>query len=51
MVIDNKYLDGVEKSLGKADKKVSKAISTGDYDKLQKALADSEKSVGDAVDS
>ena len=51
VVVDNKYLDRVEKSLGKADKKVSKAIDSDDYEKLQKALAKSEKSVGDAVDS
>lgn len=51
VIIDNKYLDRVEKALGKADKRVNKAIDSGDYDKLQKALAKSEDEIGDAVDS
>lgn len=51
VVIDNKYLDRVEMALTGSDKDVTKAINSGDYEKLQKALAKSEKSVGDAVDS
>ena len=51
VVLDNKYLDGVEKALGKANKKITKAIDSGDYEKLQKALAKSEDSVADAVES
>jgi uncharacterized membrane protein len=51
VVIDDKYLDGVEKALGKAAKRVNKAIDSGDYHKLQKALAKSDDEIGDAVDS
>ena len=51
VVIDNRYLDGVEQALGKASKRVNKAIDSGDYDKLQKALAKSGDEIGDAVDS
>ena len=51
VIIDNKYLDRVEASLTRADKNVSKAIDSGDADKLQKALADSADDVGDAIDS
>jgi uncharacterized membrane protein len=51
VVIDDKYLDRVEEALGKADKRVNKAIDSGDYDELQKALAKSADQVGDALDS
>ena len=51
VVVDDKYLDRVEAALGKADKKVSKAIDKDDYDKLSKAVAKSQKSVDDAIDS
>jgi uncharacterized membrane protein len=51
VIIDNKYLDRVEKAIGKADKRVNKAIDSGDYDKLQTALAKSSDEIGDAVDS
>jgi uncharacterized membrane protein len=51
VVIDNKYLDRVAAALGKADKRINKAIDADDYDKLQKALSKSADEVGDAVDS
>ena len=51
VIIDDKYLDRVEASLTKADKKVSKAIDSGDAEKLQKALSDSADDVDDAIDS
>jgi uncharacterized membrane protein len=51
VVLDNRYLDRVERSLTKADKRVSKAIDSGDYDKLQKALEKSGGEITDAVDS
>ncbi len=51
VVVDNEYLDRVEAALGKADKKISKAIDEGDYDKLKKAISDSQDSVQDAIDS
>jgi uncharacterized membrane protein len=51
VIIDDKYLDGVEKALVKADKRVNKAIDADDYDQLQKAIAKSDDEVGKAVDS
>lgn len=51
VVIDNKYLDLVESALTRSDKRVSKAIDSGDYDKLQKAISESADDVGGAVDS
>jgi len=51
VVIDNKYLDRVEKALVDADKNVNKAINSGDYDQLKEALADADDSVSDAIDS
>ncbi|MDX2378146.1 MAG: DUF1269 domain-containing protein [Acidimicrobiia bacterium] len=51
VVVDNKYLDRVGAALTKADKNVSKAIDQDDYDKLSKAISDSQKDVDDAIDS
>jgi uncharacterized membrane protein len=51
VVLNNKYLQRVQQALEKANKNVSKAIDSGDYDQLQEALAKSEKSVGEAADS
>jgi len=51
VILDNKYLDRVEASLGKADKKISKAIDSDDADKLRKAVSESADDVGDAIDS
>ena len=51
VVLDNQYLDRVERSLTRADKRVSKAIDSGDYDKLQKALEKSGEQIQDAVES
>jgi uncharacterized membrane protein len=51
VIVDNKYLDRVGAALTKADKNVSKAIDSGDAEKLQKAISDSADNVGDAIDS
>ena len=51
VIVDDKYLDRVEASLTKADKKINKAIDSGDADKLQKAISDSSGDIADAVDS
>ena len=51
VIVDDKYLDRVEASLTKADKKISKAIDSDDADKLQKAISESADDVSDAVDS
>ena len=51
VIVDDKYLDRVEASLTKADKKISMAIDSDDADKLQKAISKSADSVDDAIDS
>ena len=51
VVIDDKYLDRVEAALADSDKRVNKAISQDDYDKLQKAVSKSQDEVDKAVDS
>jgi uncharacterized membrane protein len=51
VVIDNKYLDRVESALTRSDKRITKAIDSGDYEKLKKAVDKSVGDVGDAVDS
>lgn len=51
VVLDDQYLDRVDKALAKADKKVTKAIESGDYDKLREALSKSASDVADAIDS
>ena len=50
-VIDNKYLDRIEKALLNANKRISKAIDKDDYDKLEKAISKSADEVTDAVES
>ena len=50
-VVDDVYLDRLASTIGKADKRVSKAIDSGDYDKIQKAIADAGGDISDAVQS
>lgn len=50
VIVDDVYLDRVESALAKADKRISKAIDSGDYDQLEKALAKSEEQVSKAVE-
>jgi uncharacterized membrane protein len=51
VVLDDQYLDNVESALTQADKKVNKAIDSGDYADIQKALANAADSVDGAIDS
>jgi len=51
VVIDNKYLDRVEAALVNSSKRINKAISQDDYDKLSKAVSKSQDEVDKAVDS
>ena len=51
VVVDDVYADRVENALNKADKRVNKAIDSGDYEQLQKALAQSSDEVSDAATS
>ena len=51
VVVDDTYLDGVQKALGKSVKRINKAIDKDDYDKLRKAVEKSQDEIGDAIDS
>ena len=51
VVVDDTYLDRVDKALTKSTKKINKAVDSGDYEQLTKALQDADKNVSDAVDS
>ncbi|WP_158866786.1 DUF1269 domain-containing protein [Leifsonia sp. AG29] len=48
-IVDDKWADKVEAALVKADKRISKAIDSGDYDEMQKAIEKSEAEVGNAA--
>jgi len=48
-VVDDIYADKVEKALVKSDKRINKAIDSGDYDQLQKAISKSSSEVSDAI--
>ena len=51
VVVDDTYLDNVETALANSDKRINKAISSDDYDKLQKAVSKSDDEVDKAVES
>ena len=51
VLVDDQYLDRVQSALGKSVKSVDKAIDSGDYDKLVKALENADDRMGDAIDS
>jgi uncharacterized membrane protein len=48
-VVDDVYADKVEGALVNSDKRINKAIDSGDYDKLQKAISKSGSEVADAI--
>jgi len=48
-VVDDTYADKVENALVKSDKRINKAIDSGDYDQLQKAISKSSSEVSDAI--
>jgi uncharacterized membrane protein len=48
-VVDDVYADKVENALAKSDKRINKAIDSGDYDDLQKAISKSDAEVSDAI--
>lgn len=50
-LIDDKYLDRVERSLTRATKRVEKAVDAEDYDALEKALSESSKEVRSSIES
>jgi uncharacterized membrane protein len=49
-VVDDVYLDRVSSTIVKADKRVSKAIDSGDYDKLKKAVEKSADQITDSIE-
>ena len=51
VVVDDTYLDRVDKALTKSSKKVNKAVDSGDVEELNKALEDADKDVSKAIDS
>jgi uncharacterized membrane protein len=50
-VVDDKWADKVERALEAAEKRITKAIDSGDYDKLQEAIEKSVNDVSDAAES
>lgn len=50
-VVEDTYADRVQRALVKADKKISKAVDSGDVEKLKKALADAGHNVDEAITS
>ena len=50
-VVDDLYLDRVEAAVGKAAKKVSKAVDSGDYDAVVKAVNEGDEKVIEAAES
>jgi len=50
-VVDDKWADKVEKALVKSDKRINKAIDSGDYEELQKAISKSSDEVSGAITS
>lgn len=50
-VVDDLYLDRVDKAVGKSTKKVSKAVDKGDYDAVVKAVNEGDEKVIEAAES
>ena len=50
-VVDDLYLDRVDKAVAKATKKVSKAVESGDYDAVVKAVNEGDEKIIEAASS
>jgi len=48
-VVDDQYLDRIDKAVGKATKKVTKAIDKGDYDAVVKAVNEGDEKIIEAA--
>jgi hypothetical protein len=48
-VVDDQYLDRIDKAVGKATKKVTKAIDKGDYDAVVKAVNEGDEKTIEAA--
>jgi uncharacterized membrane protein len=50
-VVDDLYLDRVDSAVAQATKKVNRAIATGDYDAIVKAVNEGDEKIVDAIES
>jgi hypothetical protein len=50
-VVDDLYLDRVDRAVSQATKKISKAIDKGDYDAVVKAINEGDEKIVEAVAS
>jgi uncharacterized membrane protein len=50
-VVDDLYLDRVDRAVGKAVKKVNKAVDKGDYDAVVKAVNEGDEKIIEAAES
>ena len=50
-VVDDLYLDRVDKAISKASKKVNKAVDSGDYDAVVKAVNEGDEKIIEAASS
>ena len=50
-IVDDLYLDRVDKAISKATKKVSKAVESGDYDAVVKAVNEGDEKIIEAASS
>ena len=50
-IVDDVYLDQLASTITKADKRISKAIDSGDYDKVKKAVQKSADQITDSFES
>ena len=50
-LVDDLYLDRVDEAIGKATRKVSKAIDSGDYDAVVKAVNEGDQKIIEAASS
>ncbi len=50
-IVDDRYLDRVDKALEKADKRINKAIDKGDYEAVVRAIAKSDDKILKALES
>ncbi|MDN3482932.1 DUF1269 domain-containing protein [Arthrobacter sp. APC 3897] len=50
-VVEDHYLDRIDKAVGKATKKISKAVDKGDYDAVVKAVNEGDEKIIEAVGS
>lgn len=50
-IVDDVYLDGVDKAITRSASKLTKAIDSGDYENVKKAVEQAAASIDDAIES